>query len=442
MIESETVSLPVDIVGWKNLSALSILTRIFNLEDTSSDLSRWRQVMPRGSPLHWAIRKSNVSAVKLLLQNEAEVNDIDGSGMTPLHLAVCSKYPAKLLRQLLRAGAGLAEITESRIETMYSAIRKGDLEVVKILAEADPEILKGVYQLSAERRLRIAGSTEVFEYLVSQGFDPLRVSDFGDSAITSHMGIGDPLRPYMFNSGLAFQLSEDSLLLTLFRLLDKRDLGSISLLKRLPRALHIGTFARLVNRKSQSMGSAFCLAASINAAGMVQALITMVEELDSEGCRHGSPLMAACAWGNLEVVKHLVRSGALLCYVNEDGLLRSAVSLSCRHEKIKRWLLVDRHTEQQKLDYQPSQSTSHQAVWSGPRLFKLALPVYMQRDFGESRWSHLQRLEKWKKDLLGCTLNQSRRNSGLDFDAELAADSRERDAQAAQRRFLARLGDY
>lgn len=436
------ISLPADVVGWQDRSALSILANTFNREETWSNYPPWGATMPCGSPLHWAIRKNNIPAVRLLLQNEAEVSQPDSSGMTPLNLAVESEHPVELSRQLLQAGAGISEPSQSRIDAMNSAILNGDLEVVKILAEADSEILKHKDQFSADESLQDAGSPEIFQYLVSQGSDPSRTCDRKWSAIAFHVDPTSSLRGFIFNSGLASQASEESLAYALDYLADRSKSGCIRLVKWLRHALPIHVLSRIVNRTSQTLGSPLCVAASTSVVGMVEALITMGAEMDSEGCRYGSPLMAACVWGNMDVAKYLVRSGALLCYVNEDGLLRSAVSLSCRHEKIKRWLLVDRHTEQQMLDYQPSQSTSRQAVWSGPRLFKLALPAYMQRNFGESRWSHLQRLEKWKKDLLGCTLNQSRRNSGLDFHAEFAAESRERDAQAAHRRFLARLGDY
>lgn len=136
-----------------------------------------------------------------------------------------------------------------------------------------------------------------------------------------------------------------------------------------------------------------------------------------EGSPYGSPVMVGCALGSLNMVKYLVRAGAALFYVNEDGLPRSAVALSSRHKEVKRWLLGERHTEQRKLEYQSSSSKNHESPWSGPRIFKLALPAYMHRDDDESLWDHLQRLQKWKRELMGSTLAESRLNSGLDLNA-------------------------
>lgn len=434
------VLLPTD-TGESNRSALSILVNQFNHKEADSNSSPWRQPIPPESPLHLAIRKDDIGAVRLLLQNEADVNQVDSSGRTPLVLAVLSRDPANLLRELLQVGAALAEPSPSRMEAMGLAIRNGDLEVVKILAEADPETLKGVDQFSANNLLRVAGSVEVFQYLVSQGTSPFSVMGFRPSAIGVHVHRTSSLSAYIFNSGLASQSAEEPLAQALTFAAFVGTSGSICFIKKLHRALSTSVFATIVNSTKYGTGSPLCLTASANAAEAMEALITMGAELDSEGCRYGSPLMAACAWGSLDVVRCLVRSGAALCYVNDDGLLRSAVSLSSRHQKVTRWLLVDRHVEQKKLEHQPSPITSLESVWSGPRLFKLALPVYMHRDFGESRWSHLRRLEKWKKSLLGATLAGSRKNSGLDFKAELEAESRKRNAQAAHHQFLARLGE-
>ncbi|KAG6354207.1 hypothetical protein INS49_004811 [Diaporthe citri] len=72
MIDNEMICLPADIIGWRGRSSLSILVNEVNQDQAFSNGPPWTQGMPSGSPLHWAIRKSDVSAVKLLLENEAE----------------------------------------------------------------------------------------------------------------------------------------------------------------------------------------------------------------------------------------------------------------------------------------------------------------------------------------------------------------------------------
>lgn len=441
MIDNEIICLPADIVGWRGRSALSILVNESNHGEALSNDPPWTSKMPSGSPLHWAIRKSDVPAVKLLLKNGAEVNQVDSSGSTPMYLAVCSSHPAELLRELLKAGAGLAEPSQCRIESMEMAIRNGDLEVVKILAEADPETLKGVDQDDGDRFLSEAGSAGVFQYLVSRGADPFNVQEHGWTAVTGHIRPMSLLRGFIFNSGLVSESAEDPLAYEAANAAFASDPGDTRLIKKLYRSLSTGVFGKLVNSTKYGMNSPLCMAASTNSIHMVEALVAMCAEIDFEGSRYGSALMAACVWGCLDVVRYLVRSGALLCYVNGDGLPRSAVNLSVRHQSVTRWLLVDRHVEQRKLEHRSSQQKSQHPVWGGPRLFKLALPAHMHRDFGESRWNHVQRLQKWKERLLGSTLAESRRNSGLDFKADLEVELKKSEAQAARRQFLARLSE-
>lgn len=325
---------------------------------------------------------------------------------------------------------------------MKTAIGNGDLDVVKVLAEADPETLKSVDQYCCNDLLSSAGSAVVFQYLVSQGADPFNVIQDRSTAVTFHMFPTSLLRGFIFNSGLASECAEEPLAFEVAAATYEyaSDPGSTSFIKKLCRTVPTGVFGNLVNRTQYGMGSPLCRAASINGTNMAEALIEMGAEIDFEGCRYGSALMAACFWGCLDVVRFLVRSGAVLCYVNGDGVPRSAVNLSVRYQSVRRWLLVDRHVEQRKLEHQPSQHMSQHPVWAGPRLFKLALPAYMQRDFGESSWDHVLRLQKWKEGLLGSTLAESRRNSGLDFKTELKVELRKSEAQAARRQFLARLG--
>lgn len=441
MIEAELICVPANTIHWRDRTALSILVNSFNREEALLSTSPWARRLPPGSPLHWAIRNSDVPAVKLLLMHEADLNGADSLGMTPMRLAVLSMHPTELVQELLQAGAGFDEPSRSRTHAMDSAVRSGNLELVKTLAEADQETLKCVDQFSAGNRLRTAGSAASFQYLVCVGANPAAVAELRHSGITFHLGIADRLRPFLIHSGLFFQSSEESLPYALRRLAYEGSLASIRLVKMLRRTLANGVFTRILSWTSRDTASPLCLAASVNTAGMAEALITLGAKLEMEGCRHGSPLMAACAWGNLDAAKVFVRAGALLCYVNEEGVLRSAISAASRHQKVIKWLLVGRYTEQPKIDYQPSQTTPHESVWSGPRLFKLALPVYMHRDFGESSWSHLKRLQKWREELRGSALAESRKDSGLDLYAGFDAEARIRDAEAAHYRFLMDLGE-
>jgi ankyrin repeat protein len=70
--------------------------------------------------------------------------------------------------------------------------------------------------------------------------------------------------------------------------------------------------------------------------------------LNLEGGPEGTPLMAACKFGRLDIVRLLVRNGALLGY-SKDAKHFSAFAKASSHPKIQRWLLVERFIEQRKI---------------------------------------------------------------------------------------------
>lgn len=426
------ISRPAD-TKWGQRSALSILVNEFNQEEAFSGRHPWEKMRATGSPLHWAIYEDNVDAVKLLLENEADVNLVDSSGKTPLHLAAWHGSSPEILTELLNAGAGPG----GRLNAILEATREGDLELLKILAEADPETLRAADRFTSNGLMYLPDSVPVFQYLLAQGLSLFNHEHFVFSAVTINTTVSRS-NAFIFNSGLLSQCTEELMADAFAYALD---VGRYTVIKWLYRSVWNHLFPALLNVTRSGWASPLCVAAARHGVDQVQDLIDMGAEIDLEGCSYGSPLMVACILGNLDVTRRLVRLGASLFYVSQDGLPRSAVALSSRHQEVKRWLLVDRHIEQPKLEYQPSQSTPKQQAWSGPRLFRLALPEYMHRNSDESQWSHLQRLQKWKGGLLGSTLAETRRNSGLDFEADLEAESRKTQAQAAHRQFLARLGE-
>lgn len=377
----------------------------------------------------------NIPAVQLLLQHGADVNQLDSCGKSPLLLVVTNDSSSEILRILLDAGAG----PSGRLDAVIVATRNGNLDAIKILAEADPEIVTAADRFSAHGLIHHAGleSVEVMQYLLSQGISPFTHGPYLFSSITISM-ISSPCPEFFFNSGWMSQ-SNEALIADAFAF--ALDDDKVPVIRNLYRTLRKDFFSSLANSTRQGWASPLCVAASKNRAQLARELVRMGAKIDLEGSPYGSPLMVACALGSLDMVKCLVRAGAALFYVNEDGLLRSAVVSSSRHQEIKRWLLFERHNEQQKLEYQSCPSKSHESPWSGPRIFKLTLPAYMHRDYDESRWDHLQRLQRWRRELMGSTLAESRLNSGLDLEAGYEDEARRNDAEAARRKFIARLGE-
>ncbi|XP_050505193.1 ankyrin-1-like isoform X1 [Diabrotica virgifera virgifera] len=87
-------------------------------------------------PLHLASRLGNLDAVQQLIEGGAEINEVDSSGLTALHVATFSQHK-KVAKYLLAHGADLNAIETYQQETPLN-ISTGinDHEMVRLLIEA------------------------------------------------------------------------------------------------------------------------------------------------------------------------------------------------------------------------------------------------------------------------------------------------------------------
>jgi len=69
-------------------------------------------------------------------------------------------------------------------------------------------------------------------------------------------------------------------------------------------------------------------------------------DVNQEGSQEGTALMTACRRGRLQSVKDLVRLGAWISYITQEGKVRNSVDLAMRYGfgEIVDWLLVGRFT--------------------------------------------------------------------------------------------------
>lgn len=94
---------------------------------------------------------------------------------------------------------------------MLEANREGDLDVVKILAEADPETVTAADRFIALGLVCQAGSVEFMQYLLSKGLTLSTHEPWVVSSITICM-TSSPFSGFIFNSGMFSQLSEATIL--------------------------------------------------------------------------------------------------------------------------------------------------------------------------------------------------------------------------------------
>jgi uncharacterized protein len=99
--------------------------------------------LPSNSPLNRAIESGNVTVVEMLLDAGANPNGIGETGMTPVMIAAFFGNP-EVVDLLIRRGA-IADAIEGRHRNtaLLIAVRKGHIDVVKVLLSAGADPNKG-----------------------------------------------------------------------------------------------------------------------------------------------------------------------------------------------------------------------------------------------------------------------------------------------------------
>jgi hypothetical protein len=100
---------------------------------------------------------------------------------------------------------------------------------------------------------------------------------------------------------------------------------------------------------------------------------------------------------------------------------------------------VNRSVEQKQLANQPCFSCMQPRSWSGPRLFRVVLELRLRRQYLESRYEHLRRLEERRRAWRGHVVIGTRESSGLVLDLQDDMEKIMLDVRAADLRFLANL---
>ncbi|KAK7698592.1 hypothetical protein SLS64_012331 [Diaporthe eres] len=345
------------------------------------------------TPLHFAAREGNREAVEMLLDYGADVNAFDDDGMTPLHRAIESEplkeSPAAKL--LLSHGAALEPRDEWGSTAVMLASKRGDTELVRLLAEAGADLKAPNF--SSWTCLHFAaeyGHLETFVWLVSRGLQLHAKNSNGSSAV-QHASVRSAFSSFLLNSGYVLD-HIDAITCTIPG--NTMNWGPAWLKE------HFNIYLRRLGlgRLRQTLA--------------VTNLLRLGADVDFEGSPSGSALMAACSSGRLESVKILVRHGAAISYLGEHGI-RSAVDAARNHKVILAWLLVDRFTEQRKLsDPAEAESTAHSAEdlkpWSGVVKKELIITGTAERQVHESARSYWFRLMVVKNDWRGRVVNQNR----------------------------------
>lgn len=163
------------------------------------------------------------------------------------------------------------------------------------------------------------------------------------------------------------------------------------------------TFRKILNLHPGRGWSPLCRAASLNLVDVMQNCLIMGAQIDFEGSPLGSALMVASACGSIDAVKLLVRSGAAICYNGFRG--PTNIMALIQSGAVRRWLLVERFSEQHSIEAANRHSWSgcgtQPMPWSGVAQARLRLVGKRQMQPHESSHDYATRLGRIRREWQG-----------------------------------------
>jgi TolB-like protein/ankyrin repeat protein/class 3 adenylate cyclase len=163
----------------------AILAKALELTGRSDESSRLiekaKRLNPHVSPLHAAVKKSNLEGVKRLIADGTNVNIEDYYGASPLHIAANNGH-AEIAALLVNAGAdieaGAQGYPDNRVfnaTPLIVAAQQGHSKVAEVLIHAGADVNAKSLDIqdtfSAIQYAAIDGHTEVVRLLVASGVD-------------------------------------------------------------------------------------------------------------------------------------------------------------------------------------------------------------------------------------------------------------------------------
>ncbi len=374
--------------------------------------------------LHIAAQYGNVSAIELLLDRGASLDECDWNLFTPLECILSEYTPdggnfredlhdvdkecdAAVRLVQLGAATGIVQVWPF---SMLFASTSNSAELFEILFEPRSACRKT--ETSLLDRTTIVSDESEWGDSFQDFLLPLQhvlpspeEEDFGGKSVM-HYAIsfhGYSELPPQWNDALPRMTSfpwhhhwpsfpNMAFLTTSFKLYRRR--------------LTHHTFERILNLQPERGISPLCRASARGILEIMENCLTMGAEIDFEGCILGSALMTACACGRLNAVKFLVRRGAAISYVGKGGTT-SALAAGRRSKKVIAWLLVGRWTEQGRVDGGDSPLSGTDwceeefQPWSGIGKASLPLVGRRERQPHESSVDYAVRLSALKRRLRG-----------------------------------------
>ncbi|CAO2651335.1 Nn.00g096320.m01.CDS01 [Neocucurbitaria sp. VM-36] len=336
-------------------------------------------------PLHIAAHNKQSESVTRLLSHGADVHSRDSFRSTALHIAVKKDCPE--IVEILLAHDADPDARDQLLRTpLILCADRARIDIAKVLlargADKHARDCHGetvIYQAAKNGRL------EIFVFLIEAGCDPaVKVRPGRDCALASalkhpHMATYIYAKGFSLEHLIPFE-PED------YPLVHWRQ----KYLKRLLRYLPMTSRVKMINRKTTRYANALVIAASNGDTSAMRDLIQAGADIEFVARNGwGSALIAACTIDQFEAVKCLVYYGANF-ESTVDGKPITALQAARHSPRLVQWLLVGRHTEQQKLTNFPAQKEQDIKCWSGIRQLEIKLDGFYKRSHRTACQSYLE----------------------------------------------------
>ena len=120
--------------------------------------------------LHYTALSGHVDVVKVLIQNDADVNAVDKDKWTPLHYAATKHVD--VAKVLIQNGADVNAVDKTKWTTLHSAASNGHLDLAKVLIQNGADVnAADKYNLTPLHESAFNGHVDVSKLLIRNGAD-------------------------------------------------------------------------------------------------------------------------------------------------------------------------------------------------------------------------------------------------------------------------------
>lgn len=340
--------------------------------------------------------------INALLDAGARANVANTNGTTPLIIAVVeSDDDCGIVECLLNHGADINQKDGAGYSPIMYAARNSYLRVAKYLVEKGANLEdRTPWSENVLHQSSLQGALQCFIFFHQQGCNLSGLTEMGYSVLDRVPPQSLSLMlPYILNTRILMDVwgEHSSRPLSNYVIwLDPTLLHKFlrSFFHSLPR----GQALHLLDTRKAGMLSALCTTISKNCMTSVTRLLNFGADIEVEGSSYGTPLMYACAHDWLDAVRELVRRGARITYVDQDGAYRSALTTARAFPRIVHYLIASRFWDQPRLCAEAHGDLPKDIrLPAGVQVREVRWTEYHPPRANQSTWERLRSLENVKR---------------------------------------------